>query len=281
MFLFSYFRTESEAVHLALSEDGFTFDALNGNRPVLEPDENTRTIRDPFLIRGADCRFHLLATDGWGSASLCHAVSEDLIAWSERHPVPVMDGVEGTRNVWAPEAYLDREEDGYRLIWSSTVDTSSNEKVRDHRIWSCVTKDFETFSKPALFFDPGFNVIDATVVPYGDAYLMAFKDERGENRTDTDFKAIRTGMSLRGGGPFDSVSDLVTPAPVEGPTVYQKDGLWVMLYDYFLEHRYGASLSEDGRHWDVSEVEIHVPDGARHGSVIEIADSEAERLSSH
>ena len=78
-----------------------------------------------------------------------------------------------------------------------------------------------------------------------------------------------------------SVSDLITPSPVEGPTIYRKDDLWVMLYDHFLEHRYGASLSDDGRTWSVSEVEIILPEGPRHGSVIEIDDQIGERLKSH
>ncbi len=35
MFVMSYFRTESEALHLAISEDGLEWTALNGNRPLL------------------------------------------------------------------------------------------------------------------------------------------------------------------------------------------------------------------------------------------------------
>ena len=281
MYLFSYFRTESEALHLALSEDGFAFEAVNGNKPILEASADTRTMRDPFLIQTEDGAFQLLATDGWGGASIMHATSADLITWSDQRVIPVMENVEGTRNCWAPEAFYAREEKTYLLIWSSTVSDSPEQKVRDHRIWCCETTDFSAFSEPRLFFDPGYNVIDATVAPYGDAYLMAFKDERGVNKAGTDFKAIRTAMSLKAGGPYEAVSDLVTPSLVEGPTLYQKDGLWVMLYDHFVDHRYGASLSEDGRSWDVSEVEIILPEGPRHGSIIEIDDQVAYRLRSH
>ena len=281
MYLFSYFRTESEALHLALSQDGFAFEELNGNKPILEPPPDAGTMRDPFILQAEDGRFHLLATGGWSSTDIVHASSDDLITWSDQRPVPVMGDVPGTRNCWAPEAFYGREDGSYRLIWSSTVSSEPEEKIRDHRIWACETKDFETFTASHLFFDPGYNVIDATVAVYGDAYLMAFKDERGENRAGTDYKAIRTSMSLRARGPFDAVSDLITPNLVEGPTIYRKDGLWVMLYDHFMEGRYGASLSDDGRSWDVSEVDIVLPEGPRHGSVIEVSDQVADRLKSH
>ncbi len=281
MYLFSYFRTESEALHLALSEDGFAFEALNGNKPVLEVTVNACTMRDPFILPAEDGRFHLLASDGWRSQHIVHAESDDLITWSEQRALPVMTDHPFARNAWAPEAFYGREDGGYRLIWSSTVSDKPQEDVRDHRIWACETEDFRSFSESRLFFDPGYNVIDATVAPYGVAYLMAFKDERGENRAGTDNKAIRTAMSLRADGPYESASDLITPHLVEGPTLYRKEGLWVMLYDHFTERRYGASLSDDGRNWQVSEVEIVLPDGPRHGSVIEVNDEAAERLRSH
>ena len=281
MYLFSYFRTEAEALHLAIGDDGFSFEALNGNRPVLEGSVNTRTLLDPFLIQAGDGVFHLLATDGWRSQHVVHATSEDLITWSGQVALPVMADIAGARNSWAPEAFYGKEDEHYRLIWSSTVREDPSDESRDHRIWSCETEDFQSISKSHLFFDPGYNVIDATVATYGDAYLMAFKDERGENKKGTDHKVLRTAMSLRAAGPFESVSDAVTPSLVGGPTLYRKDGLWVMLYDHFHDRRYGASLSEDGRNWQVSEVEIILPDGPRHGSVIEIDDEVAHRLKSH
>jgi hypothetical protein len=188
--------------------------------------------------------------------------------------------VPGTRNAWAPEAFRGHEDGLYRLIWSSTVSEDPDDNP-GHRIWSCETEDFRSFSESRLFFDPGYNVIDATVAAHGDAYLMAFKDERGENKLGTDYKGLRTAMSLSGRGPFESISDLVTPSLVEGPTLYRKDDLWVMLYDHFHEHRYGASLSEDGRHWQVSEVEVILPEGPRHGSVIEIDDETGNSIRSH
>lgn len=272
MYLLSYFRTEAEALHLATSDDGLDWTAVNGNEPVLEGEVGGESLRDPFLIEDRDGTYHLLATDGWQSTDIVHATSTDLQSWSDQELLPVMRDVPGTKNAWAPECFYDREAGVYRLLWSSTVDPETGPDEYDHRIWSCSTPDFETFSASACVFDPGYNVIDATVAYDDGEYLMAFKDERGENSLDTDYKATRLARAPSGGGPFRGVTDFVTPGPVEGPTLFRADGEWRMLYDHFLEDRYGASRSPDGREWTVCTDELSTPDDVRHGSVIEIPD---------
>ena len=111
MYLFSFFRTEMEALHLALSKDGFTFDSVNRNRPVLEGTVNTCTLRDPFLIQSEHGVFHLLASDGWEITSIIHASSDDLIDWSEQAAVPVMDDVPGRGIRGAPRPFTTRRVD--------------------------------------------------------------------------------------------------------------------------------------------------------------------------
>ena len=56
---------------------------------------------------------------------------------------------------------------------------------------------------------------------------------------------------MRGSGPFERISDPVTPAPVEGPCLFRQGARWILLYDRFLEDRYGASTSMDGRRWRI------------------------------
>ena len=280
MFVLSYFRTEAEALHLAVSDDGYAWESLNDDEPVLRGEVGTESLRDPFLFRDRGDTYHMLATDSWSSEYIVHAESDDLRSWSEQELVPVMADVPGARNSWAPECYYDRAADVYRLVWSSTVSRDGPEDLRDHRIWSCATPDFEEFDASASFFDPGYNVIDACVA-YDEAaeeYLMAFKDERGENSLNTDYKAIRTCRAPSGGGPFRDISDPVTPAPVEGPALYRADGEWLMLYDHFIEDRYGASRSVDGDEWTVCTDEMTFPEGVRHGSVLEVPDGVGREL---
>lgn len=292
MFVLAHFRTEAEALHYAVSDDGYEWEALNGGEAILRSDVGAESIRDPFLIEDRDGTYHLLGTDGWWSENVVHATSEDLLEWSDPELVPVMGDVPGVRNTWAPECFYDREADVYRLVWSSTVDsdeglgrggntdtdTETDTDALDHRIWTCSTPDFETFSAPSCLFDPGYNVIDACVVRLDGEYLMAFKDERGENTVDTDHKDVRLARAPVGGGPFADVTEPVTPAPVEGPTVFHNGEEWLVLYDHFIEGRYGASRSDDARHWEVCDSAMEFPDGLRHGDVLEVPDAVGERL---
>ena len=60
-YLFTYFignnnSQNEEAIRFAISEDGFNFKALNGNRPVIESAliSETGGVRDPHILRGED-----------------------------------------------------------------------------------------------------------------------------------------------------------------------------------------------------------------------------------
>jgi len=278
-YVLAYFRTPAEALHLAVSDDGLRWDALNGNRPILTGSVGTKTLRDPFVLRDPrDGRFHLLATDGWKSDAIVHAVSDDLITWGPQTRVPVMASVPGTRNAWAPEAFFDGDAGLFRVIWSSTTGATEY----DHRIWGATTEYFGTFSEPSVFFDPGYNVIDATVYRLeSGGWLMAFKDERGENRRGTDYKAMRVCTAAHATGPWEEVSDLMTPSLTEGPTIFRApDGALVMLFDHFMEGFFGTARStDDGRTWEpISASSLRMPDGPRHAGVLEVEPEVVERL---
>ena len=69
-FLLAYFRTPAESLHLAWSDDGLHWEALNGNQPVLHANVGHHSVRYPFLRYCADGWFHLLSTDSWSSPNL-------------------------------------------------------------------------------------------------------------------------------------------------------------------------------------------------------------------
>jgi len=278
MYVFSYFKTESEALHLALSDDGFQWKPINNNKPVLTCNVNSKSIRDPFIIKAQDGIFHLFFTDSWRSKYIIHCYSNDLIEWSRQEAIGVMVDVPGTRNSWAPECFYDYEEDLYRIIWSSTVSVEGPVNFKDHRIWSTTTKDFINYTPSKIFFDPGYSVIDATVAYKNGKYLMAFKDERGTNEVDTEFKAIRVCCSEKAEGPYANISELITPNLTEGPVIFEAEGELIMFYDHFKENHYGASISYDGRNWTDIIQKVEFPQGVRHGGVIKIDDSLAKKL---
>jgi beta-galactosidase len=275
MYVISYFTEADEALHLAYSHDGEEFHAVNDGLPLLRGTVGTGRLRDPFVGVGPDGLFHLLATDGWTSPFIVHATSADLLTWSDQTLIPVMADIDGAHNAWAPEFFLDSATGLYHLIWSSVVESGSTAEGRDfehesqnHRIWHCTTKDFRTFSSPDIFFDPGHSVIDATVRQLNDGeFLMAFKDERGTNDLTTAHKDIRLTTFDTPGGPFTSPTGPVTPPVVEGPSIFHRGDEIVMIFDHFLEGRYGATRSTDGVTWE--PVSLALPPGMRHASVLE------------
>lgn len=273
MYVLSYFKEEQEKLFLAESADGLIWTERNGGRPLLTSPVGTGQIRDPFILQDKSGRFHALWTDGWNSRSFGYATSSDLTRWENTRLIPLMEQWPDTQNVWAPEAFYDSVHGFYRIIWSSTVQPGP----RNHRIWSTTTRDFKSFTEPSLFFDPGFNVIDATVVKVGGDQLLLFKDERGRNEPGTPFKAIRScRMEIKSDEiVFGPISDLLTPPLMEGPTVYMlpEDTClpwkWILLADGFHEGYYAAFGSNDLASWNrLAQDTIRLPDGIRHASVL-------------
>ena len=77
-YLFTYFtgnQKSEEAIRFAISLDGYTYRALNGNEPVIPSEKISSTggVRDPHILRGADGKtFYMVVTDmvsanGWSS----------------------------------------------------------------------------------------------------------------------------------------------------------------------------------------------------------------------
>ncbi|TPW99192.1 hypothetical protein FJ656_33200, partial [Schumannella luteola] len=251
-FVMSYFTLADEALHLAVSDDGVHFEPLLGGTPLLRSEQGAHSIRDPFIGEGVDGRFHLLGTDGWRSNSVVHSVSDDLLQWSTPELIPVMAEIAGTYNAWAPEFFTDPATGIHHLLWSSIVDPASTpptgawvDPVMRQRIWTSRTTDFVDFTPAEVFFDPGYTVIDATVAVDSDGFLMAFKDERGRNDLATDNKTIRFARFPHPGAPFHLLDSAVPFSPVEGPSLFRRDGEWVVIFDRFLEDAYAAATSRD------------------------------------
>ncbi|WP_188175634.1 glycoside hydrolase family 43 protein [Paenibacillus sedimenti] len=274
MYVFTYFKEDQECLFLARSSDGYLWQELNDGLPVFTSSVGSRQIRDPFLWEDRQGTLHLIWTDGWRSRSIGYARSADLVHWEDEKLIPVMEYLPETQNAWAPEIFYDTVADRCRIIWSSTVGAGP----RNHRIWSTTTPDFQSFAESKLFFDPGYNVIDANITDLGDRYFMLFKDERGSNEKGTDYKAIRSCYLNKQGGDrpeAENISHLLTSALTEGPTLYavERDGCkeWVLLVDGFQEQYYGAFRSHNLETWEPIGDEMQLPRGARHGSVKRIA----------
>jgi len=273
-YLFAYFvKNGEDGLHLAASADGYTFEALNEGKSFLTPQVGeSKLMRDPCLLRGPDGIFRMVWTTAWEGKTIGYASSFDLIHWSEQKALPVMVQEPGTRNCWAPEIAYDDAKKQFLVFWATTVTGKftetlvAEEKGYNHRIYSTTTKDFSTFTPTRLFYEPGFNVIDATLLQANQRFYLIVKDE---TRIPIK-KNLRIASSTDIEGPYTELSAPFTRDWVEGPTAIKVGDSYVVYFDCYREKHYGAVSSKDLRKWEDVTPKIKFPPGARHGTVIEV-----------
>jgi len=289
-FLFVTFHDEtsplSEQIYFAISQDGYNWQALNDDRPVLVSNVGERAVRDAYILRSHDgSHFYILATDlsffhnqNWhrnthqGSKSIVVWDSSDLIHWSNARLVPVAPRDAGC--AWAPEAIWDDETHDYLVFWAST--TGSDNFVRQ-RIWACHTSDFATFGIPFIYMQKTQDLIDADIVRSSGKYYRFSKDDT--------HKAISMEVSDKLSGPWENVPtfSLAQLAGYEAPECFQispattnKPATWCLLLDHYGNHSgYAPFVASDlatGRF--IPGTGFHFPYPFRHGAVLPVSDQE-------
>ena len=282
-YIFSYFKGNGEdGLHLAYSEDGLAWRALNNDQPFFHPTVGKEKLtRDPSIVRGPDGMYHMVWTAGWNEPGFGYAESRDLITWTHERYVPVMSKEPTAMNTWAPEIFYDSLRLRYQIFWASTIpgrfagDSAGGGGKYNHRLYYTTTKDFRTFAPTKLLYDRGFSVIDADIIRDGTRYVMFLKDERERPPQ----KNIRLAYAERPEGPWSQATRPITGDYwAEGPTALHVGNEWIVYFDRYRDHRYGAISSTDLAKWeDVSEY-LALPDGLRHGTAFAVARADADRL---
>ncbi len=272
--LFVYFKEPgNQGIYFALSRDGYHYTPLNNGQPWVAPAHSGELMRDVFLTRGPDGRFQMVWTWGWHCNTLGHASSPDLLTWSAQDEIPIMEDFPATNNVWAPETYWDARKRQWLLIWSSSMKDS----IEGNRIWYSLTPDFKSFSKPAVFFDPGYVTIDATIF-HGKSgpYRLIFKEQTYDPLTFQE--RVATGPTLE--GPWSNISGPINESWSEGPSAIHVGRRYIVFYDHYRppRARYEAVATTDWKHWQDITPEIDLPEHAKHGSFLQITGAEAARL---
>ena len=276
--LFTSFRSNGETgIFAALSTDGKKWTPINHDKPWIAPQHEGMLMRDPWLGQGPDGTWHMLWTWGWtkgatGPLRIGHASSRDLTTWSAQDEIRVMETFPDARNAWAPEAVWDSTRNEWIVFWASTI---GNGKGYDHRIYATRTKNWKEFSKSELYFDPGYNCIDSTVVRDGNRWIMLFKDER----PDPPVKRLRLALATSPQGPWTNVSEPFSGDWVEGPTAAKIGQEWWIYFDHYAKpQHYGAMTTRDWKTFtDVTE-QLSFPNGQRHGTIVKISDETAKKL---
>ncbi len=276
-YVFTYFKGNGEdGLHLAYSEDGLKWKALKNDTSFLTPEVGKdKLMRDPCVIKGGDGLYHMVWTVSWTDKGIGYASSADLIHWSKQEFLPVMAHEKNARNTWAPEITYDDTQKLYMIYWASTIDgkftetQSTEEKGYNHRIYYTTTKDFKKFTKTKLLYEPGFNVIDATILKQDNKFVMFLKDE---TKIPVQ-KNIKIAYSSNLAGPYSAASAKITGDYwAEGPTAVKIEGNWVVYFDKYRDKKYGAVKETPSGWQDISE-QISFPQGTRHGSVLSVPNS--------
>lgn len=285
--VFAYFKEPgSQGIYLALSRDGYHYTPLNDGQPWLVPAQSGELMRDIFITREPNGHgFRAVWTWSWHGDSIGTASSPNLMTWSEQRKVPIMASHADVQNTWAPEVYWDAEQQRWLMIWSSSFHPHDPQSAADVaasglRIWAARTTDFEHFTQPAVFFDRGFPVIDATMFHrtlngHHDVVLVVKDQTTDPLRYDERWAA---GPSVE--GPWGPLSGPINEPWSEGPSVLQVGNESVVFYDHYRppRPRFEAVQTRDWIHWSDADALIDLPAGSKHGAFFRVTPEEATRL---
>ncbi|TYP98441.1 glycosyl hydrolase family 43 [Sphingobacterium allocomposti] len=287
-YLFAYFKgnaVEDEAVCFAVSTDGYTFRALNGNRPVLDSKaiSSTGGVRDPHILRGEDGRsYYMVLTDmtsskGWDSnRAMVLLKSADLINWT--HTVINIQsryqGHDDLKRVWAPQTIFDPAAGKYMIYWSMQHGDGP-----DIIYYAYANDDFTDLEgEPRVLFRPknGRSCIDGDIIHKNGLFYLFYKTEghgNGIKLALTD--SLTSGTWIEQPGYKQQTRDAV-----EGSSVFKRNqsDTYVLMYDVYGKGKYQFCESVDLDRFKVIDHEIDMNFHPRHGSIVPLSHSELKRL---
>lgn len=267
VYMFTSFHEPADGgLRMLYSYDGYKWNDLD--TVLLKPQAgNQKVMRDPSIVVGKDGTFHLVWTCSWkNDYGFGYSSSKDLINWTEQKHIQIMSHEPSTVNVWAPELFYDADKDEFLIIWASTVPFRFPKGIEDednnHRLYCTKTKDFKEFSQAALYFDPGYSSIDATLVKRNlKDYVLVFKDNTRPERN------IKVAFGDSPVGPFNNESKPFSRQFTEGPAVLKAGKSWLIYFDAYKDFKYSAVRTNDFVSFEDISGLVSVPAGHKHGTV--------------
>ncbi len=305
-YLFAHFKEkytpDGEQIYFGLSQDGLNWEQINDGNPILTASLGEKGCRDIEIVRLHTGGFVILTTDlcvanryddNWnldwldinhnGSKCIRMWKSDDLINFSNERLVNF--GRDDFGCLWAPEVYFEEETKEYLVHWSSNSKESNYDKLS---IFCSVTKDFETFSEPKVFFTKDVEVIDSHLIKIDGVYHLFYKN------SNPAMNMHATSDNLYGPFKHDRAfqdfmeNEVYCPGSYEGGTsLVLPDGRWCLLFDFFDCEKekmgYVPFISSKAGDMNLKRMNegFSFPYGFKHGGIIEINDEEYERLKNH
>ena len=288
-YLFSYYINDgASGLHLAWSEDGFKWTALNKGKGYIKPDIGDYLMQDPHLSQTPDGMFHLVWATGKNRRDLGYSRSENLKDWSAQRLIAVMEDDSLILNASAPELIYDPANLQFNLLWHSTVPKKFKETDKsldsmpsgyhfNHRIYRKTSTDLRTWSKSEVFYNPGFSCSDATIATDSGKIMLFIKDETRLPKIIS--KKIKMATSGSVSGPFSAPGPAITGKYYAGaPTALRVDTQLVVYFEKYTKAKMGAVATRNYRDWkDVSD-SLSFPKGAHHGTALQVPRKLLEKL---
>lgn len=287
-YLFVYFTgndPRDESICYALSRDGLNFRALNDNAPVIDSRliSETGGVRDPHIIRSQNGKeFYMTATDmtcrkGWDSnRGLTLLKSEDLVNWTPSviNIQKRYKGQEDLKRVWAPQTIYDKDAKKYMVYFSMKHGDGP-----DIIYYAYANKDFTDLigePKPLFIPDNKLSCIDGDIIYKDGEYHLFYKTEGNGNGIK---KATTKKLTSRKWTEHPDYKQQTDKA-VEGSGIFEIIGSdrYILMYDVYMDGAYQFTESTDLENFKAIDSKISMDFHPRHGTVMQITDSEYRRL---
>ncbi|MBF0650184.1 family 43 glycosylhydrolase [Dysgonomonas sp. GY75] len=287
-YLFAYFtgnRVEEEAIHFAISADGYNYKSLNGNKPVIDSKliSSTGGVRDPHILRCEDGKtFYMVVTDmtsskGWDSnRAMILLKSTDLVNWSSGI-VNIQNkytGQEDLKRVWAPQTIYDPEAKKYMVYWS--MKHGDGQDIIYYAYANADFTDFEGEPKQLFFPENEKSCIDGDIILKDGTFYMFYKTEGHGN----GIKLATTNSLTSGKWTEHEGYKQQTTDAVEGSSVFRliNTDTYILMYDVYMKGKYQFCESTDLENFSIIDHEISMDFHPRHGSVIPVTRQELKAL---
>ena len=109
----------------------------------------------------------------------------------------------------------------------------------------------------------------------GGGFHLIYKDETHDVE-QRRWLVSRTAASPT--GPYGPVSKPFTGTMTEGPTAVRLGNRYIVYYDVYEQHHFGAASTTDFVHWQDETARISFPKDARHGTVVRVPRAFAEAI---
>lgn len=287
-YLFVYFlgnKMSEEAIHMAVSSDGYNYYALNKNKSVLDSREISSTggVRDPHILRCEDGKtYYMVATDmvsanGWNSnRAMVLLKSKDLINWTsnvvniqKKYP-----NQEALKRVWAPQTIYDNEMKKYMVYWSMKYGDGPD--IIYYAYANNQFSDIEGVPQPLFLPKDGKSCIDGDIIYKDGKYHLFYKTEGHGNAIK---KATTTMLTSRQWEESDDYKQQTQEA-VEGAGIFPLIGTdkYILMYDVYMKGKYQFTETSDLENFHLIDNTFSMDFHPRHGTVMPITDRELSRL---